>query len=64
MNKESSLSKIRNQQNRISQKFEKFKQGMNKIKTLNQELLRPEQLPTTKDSEKIIDKSLNKSTMH
>ncbi len=58
MNKESSLSKIRNQQNKISQKFEKFKQGMNKIKTLNQELLRPEQLPTTKDSENIIDESL------
>ena len=31
---------------------------MNKIKTLNQELLRPEQLPTTKNSEKIIDESL------
>ena len=58
MNNELSLNEIKMRQNKISQDFKKFKQDINEIKSLNQELLRPEPLYPTKNSEKIIDESL------
>ena len=59
MNNEFSLDEIKIQQNNISKEFEKFKQDISDIKSLNQELLRPEPLSPTKNSEKIIDKYLH-----
>ena len=56
--KEPSLDDLKLQQNEISQKFEEFKRDLNKIKSLNQELIRPESLSPTQDSEDRIDQSL------
>ena len=58
MKKEYSLNELKFQQDKISEKFENFKQDLNKIESLNQELLRPEPLSPTKNSEDLIDESL------
>ena len=56
--KDLSMDELKLQQNKISQKFEEFKRDLNEIESLNQELLRPESLSPTQDSEDRIDQSL------
>jgi len=56
--KELSMDELKKQQNEISQKFEEFKLDLNEIESLNQELLRPESLSPTQNSEDRIDQSL------
>jgi hypothetical protein len=53
-----SMDELKLQQDDISQKFEEFKRDLNAIESLNQELLRPESLSPTQDSEDRIDQSL------
>jgi hypothetical protein len=56
------MDELKLQQNKISQKFEEFKRDLNEIESLNQELLRPESLSPTQDSEDRIDQSLQEIT--